>query len=280
MNIFTILFYQPIYNLLIVLYQFLGDNLGLAIIAIALVARLILFPFTTKQIKMAEKNIEFSEKSKAIKKKHKGNKEKQQQELMKLQSEYLPGQLAGCLPMILQLIIFLQMYRVIKNIIDEGILGFSSVAYNFVPKFAEGSVINTDFFGIDLKTSASQLPLDEAKTWVYILLVLLVGLSQYLSMKVLSGLKSKRDDKKDEKKKDKKSSSPDDFGEIMQQSTQQAMLLMPIMICFFAYSLPAGLSIYWTVQSGFVIIQQFVLHNFFYKKKEKENESSQSKTDK
>jgi len=44
MDIFTALTYQPIYNLLIVFYRLFSDNLALALIAIALISRLITVP--------------------------------------------------------------------------------------------------------------------------------------------------------------------------------------------------------------------------------------------
>lgn len=269
MNIFNVLFYEPIYNALIILYRLLGDNLGLAIIAIALISRFIMIPLTVRQIKMAESSREFSEKMKEIKKKYKKNKEKQQEELMKLQSQYLPAQLGGCLPMIFQFIFFIQMYRVIRNLINEGVSGFNDVAYSFVDKFPGDYTINSNFLGIvDLKESASGVGLGNTDVIPYLILIVLVGLSQYGSMRVLTAMRNKRNEKdgKNEekthrgKKKNKKGEvETPDFAEIMQQSTKQTMMLMPILIMFISYSLPSGLAIYWISQSSFVIIQQFIV---------------------
>lgn len=273
MNIFTVLFYQPIYNAIVVLYRLFENDLGLAIIVIALLARLILLPFTVRQVKMAEMSREFSEKSKEIRKKHKKNKEKQQEELMKLQSEYLPAQISGCLPLIFQLIFFINLYSVIRNIVSKGGEGFNSIAYSFVPQFPEGKVFNTDFFGIDLSTSANELSLSDTKVIPYIVLVLLVGAMQFLSMKVMMNLRKSKNGntQKPQKPKKKDTNSPDDFSEILEQSTRQTMFLLPAVFTFFAYSLPAGLSLYWTVQSSFVIIQQLFLHFFIFKPKLEED---------
>lgn len=273
MNILTVLFYQPIYNAIVVLYRFFDNDLGLAIIVIALLARLILLPFTVRQVKMAELSREFSEKSKEIRKKYKKNKEKQQEELMKLQSEYLPAQVSGCLPLIFQLIFFINLYSVIRNIVSKGGEGFNSIAYSFVPQFAEGKVFNTNFFGIDLSTSANELSISDTKVIPYILLVTLVGATQFLSMKVMINLrKSKNVNAKTVEPKNKKdATAADDFSEILEQSTRQTMFLLPAIFTFFAYSLPAGLSLYWTVQSSFVIIQQLILHFFIFKPKLEED---------
>ena len=66
MEIFSILFYQPLYNLLVVLYRLFGGELGLAIIAIAALARILTYPITKRQIEMAETSQDFSKKVKQV----------------------------------------------------------------------------------------------------------------------------------------------------------------------------------------------------------------------
>lgn len=271
MNIFEILFYQPIYNLIVVFYHLLSDNLGLAIIAIAIFSRAILIPVTRRQIKMAESSREFNEKSKAIKKKHKNNKEKQTEELLKLQQEYLPAQLGGCLPLIFQLIIFINIYSVIRNLIQEGASGFNEIAYSFVPKFT--GEVNVNFLGdlLDLKIAPNSA--ESTHILPYIVLLVLVGITQYTSLKIMTGMRNRKknealDEKKQKKQKNKKDNDPQDFGEIMQRSTQQAMLIFPFLLMFISYGLPAGLSIYLITTSSFVILQQSIL---YYIQRRKEN---------
>ena len=77
--------------------------------------------------------------------------------------------------------------------------------------------------------------------------------------------KDKKKDKKKKKKDDK--NEPDDFGEIMQQSTEQAMMIMPFMLMFGAFSFPAGLSVYWVFQSVFLVIQQVFVKRVIFKDK-------------
>ncbi|BCX13760.1 MAG: hypothetical protein KatS3mg085_292 [Candidatus Dojkabacteria bacterium] len=271
MDILNILFYEPIFNAVVVLYRFFDNQFWLAVIAVALLSRLILFPFTIRQIKMAESSKEFAEKSKEIKRKYKNQKEKQQEELMKLQSEYLPAQLAGCLPLVFQLIFFINLYKVINNIVKENGNAFNDLAYSFVPKFEPGYQFNLDFFGINLGATASQFNIGTMEILPYVILVTLVGLSQFLSMRVMMNLRStKKNEAETNKRSNKKNKNEtEDFSEILEQSTKQTMFLMPVLFTFFAYNLPAGLNLYWTVQSTFVIIQQLVLHYFIMKPKQK-----------
>lgn len=266
MDIFTLLVHQPVYNLLIVLYRALGENLGLAIIAIALLSRLVTIPITMKQIKNAEKAQEMNGRIKKIKEKYKNNKEKQSQELMKVQSEYLPGQIAGCLPMILQFALLITVYNVLLRGIfgPDGVMDFNKFAYPFVAPFAEGAVINGNFLGlIDLgKSAASLIDPTVMQILPYIILVVLVGAAQFFSTRVLMGQRKNAAKDKDNKEKREgkgKQSAEPDFAEAMQRSTQQTMYLFPILIMLSAWNFPAGVGLYWTVQSGFVIIQQFLV---------------------
>jgi YidC/Oxa1 family membrane protein insertase len=223
---------------------------------------------------MAESSKEFAAKSKEIKKKYKNQKEKQQEELMKLQAEYLPAQVSGCLPLIFQFVFFINLYRVISNIVKDNGAAFNDLAYSFVPKFESGYHFNLDFFGVNLGASASQFQFGSYQILPYVILVTLVGLTQFLSMKVMMNLRQKNESKKNNtkrnKSKNKKEKSGEDFSELLEQSTRQTMFLMPALFTFFAFNLPAGLNLYWTVQSTFVIIQQLVLHKFVLKPKQQE----------
>lgn len=263
-EIFDVLFYEPLYNGIIILYHALGDNLALAIIGIALISRTVMIPLTLRQIRMAESGREFSEKVKEIKEKYKDDQEKQNQEMMKIQSQYLPQQLAGCLPMIFQFIIFINIYRVIRNIIDEGAIGFNEVAYSFVDKFPDGYEYTTDLLGLmDMKNSSSDVVSSEgiAEALPYLLLLVGVAAAQFGSMRILMAIRSKRStkDEKSKKEEKKKKAGEEDFSEILQRSTKQTMFFMPVLLMFIGYGLPSGLSLYWISQSGFVIIQQFVI---------------------
>ncbi|HEX9804454.1 MAG TPA: YidC/Oxa1 family membrane protein insertase, partial [Candidatus Dojkabacteria bacterium] len=261
MQIFEILFYQPIFNILIVLYRLFSENLGLALIGIALLSRLVTIPITNRQIKSAETQREFKEKYDALKAKHKGNKEAFTQEAAKLQAEYLPGQLGGCLPLIFQFIMFINIYNVLRNMLDRGGEAFNEVAYSFIDKFPEGAAINKDFLNvINLGDSPAALGgfKNIGETWPYFILIILVIIAQFFSTKMLSGMQAKKKAQEKSKKPVKKNSEEPDFSEIMQSTSKQMIYILPLMIGFFSYNAPAGLTIYWTVQSGFVIIQRLI----------------------
>jgi YidC/Oxa1 family membrane protein insertase len=272
MDIFTVLIYQPIYNLLVALYRLFGNDLGLAIIAVAVLLRILMLPLTSKQIKMAEKSREFNEQIKELKDKYKNDKEKLNAEMIKLQSQYLPGQLNGCLSLIVQLILIINIYNVVSNLFsDKGIETFNSLAYNFVHPFEPGASINGNFLGIvDLQTVGNTLSDDFTRFLPYLALALMAGAAQYYSSKFLMGLRNKRmvkPEKSSQAKKETKNKKnskhetpePADFTAIMERSNRQTMVVFSALLVFMSLTLPAGLSLYWTVQSGLVIIQQLAL---------------------
>lgn len=139
MEIFHILFYVPTFNLLMVFYGFVG-NLGVAILILAVISRLITWPLTQRQIKNAEKGKDFQKEVDSIKKKYEKNKEKQASELAKVQAKYLPGQLGGCLNLIIALILLVQVRNVIINLVDQGVHAFNQVAYTEAQKLPEDSI--------------------------------------------------------------------------------------------------------------------------------------------
>lgn len=274
MDLFTILFYQPIFNLLVILYRAFGGNLGLAIIGIGLLVRLIMFPLTLRQAKSMPKNMQTREKMNELKEKYKDDKETLNKEMIKLNSESMPFVLQGCLQLILQLIVFINVDRVIRGAFGgTGISEFNNLNYPFVNEFGAGEQFNGSFLGIfDLaQTPADANALGGTTALIYIAVVVLTGVIQYFSMKAAFGAqekitnimtehkKTKNEGKKD-KKKDEKEGENQDMQKIMSQTTKQTMILLPVLLALGAYNFPIGLSFYWITQGAFAIIQQLYIN--------------------
>lgn len=272
MPIFQLLFYQPTFNLLIILYRAFADNLGLAIIVVAILSRIITIPITRKQIKTAEDNKKFKKEYDSIKAKFKNKPEKQKEELARLQMQYLPSQLGGCLPLILQLILLVQIRNVIVDLVNNGADAFNSVAYSFVAPFPPGATINFQFLGLDLSKVAANIGLTNIPAVLpYIVLALLVGLTQLFSSKVLMGLRTTPEDKEEEKKKKNDKSSGPDFAQSMQQANKQMIYLFPILTTVMSLGFlsagangiavfPSGISLFWTVQNLFIMGQELFMN--------------------
>jgi YidC/Oxa1 family membrane protein insertase len=94
-------------------------NVGLtwawSIVAITVVVRMLLVPITIKQIHSMQSLQRHAPQMKEIQKKYKGDKQKQNEELMKFYRENNINPAASCLPMLLQLPVFISLYYTLKH---------------------------------------------------------------------------------------------------------------------------------------------------------------------
>jgi YidC/Oxa1 family membrane protein insertase len=97
---------------------------GLAIIGLTVIVRLILFPLTWKQYKSAQEMQVIQPQLKELQKKYRSDRAKLQEETMKLYQEHHVNPFASCLPLLVQLPVFISLYAAIK-----GLGPVSSAAY-------------------------------------------------------------------------------------------------------------------------------------------------------
>jgi YidC/Oxa1 family membrane protein insertase len=100
-----------------VLQYFYGwtHDYGFAIILLTLAMRLLLTPLMWKQTKSMIELQRIQPKIKALQEKYKNDKEKQQEELMKFYSENKVNPFGGCLPLILQMPLFIALFNVLRE---------------------------------------------------------------------------------------------------------------------------------------------------------------------
>ena len=110
-------FAKYIFTLLNFLYQYI-DNWGVAIIALTIIIRIILFPLSFKGMVGMQKLKDLAPKMKEIQEKHKGNPQKMQAAMMELYKQHGANPLGGCLPLILQIPVFFAIYRVLYNAVE------------------------------------------------------------------------------------------------------------------------------------------------------------------
>ncbi len=115
---------RPVGQLLTYINTYI-DNYGVSIIIITIIMRLIFLPLTVKSMasmkEMQNKMQEIKPKIDALKEKYKDDKTKQNTELMKLYSSYginPLSSLSGCLPLLIQLPVFIALYEVLLYSIE------------------------------------------------------------------------------------------------------------------------------------------------------------------
>ncbi len=263
--------YYPILNLLLVFYNLFGNNLGLAIITIAIISRFALIPLMKKQTEMTKKMSSLKPQLEELQKKYKNNPEKLSQEQIKLYKKvgYNP---LGCLVTFLpQLIILSVLIQVIRNVTGGTLDGIYSFVQNWLNNGASLS-INTQFLFWDLTKSYNDIASETGKFAVpallYFVLSLLVGVSQYFSSKFTQALQNPATITETKKKTKKKVKVQDLSPEEMQKKMSDSfMYIFPLTTVLITLSTPAALSLYWAIQS-FMLVFQYILMD---KEKSKKN---------
>jgi YidC/Oxa1 family membrane protein insertase len=93
-------------------------NYGVAIILITVLVRVLMFPIMQKQVKSMKRMGDMQPRMKEIQEKYADDKQKQSEEMMKLWKESGFNPMAGCLPMVLQLPVFIGLYYALQGAIE------------------------------------------------------------------------------------------------------------------------------------------------------------------
>jgi len=247
-EIFNLLLLQPITNTGLGLYVLLNNfgvpyALGFSIILLTIIIRLLLYPVMSKQMKSAKLMQQIAPHLSTIKEKHKDDRKKQQEEMMKLYKEHGVNPAAGCLPLLIQLPVIWSLYHVLSKIVSQDSVAvmkdLNASAYFEWMKVSEP--LHTSFFGLNLAHSPSK---DFSVAPYLVLIPVLTGVLQFVLSKMMMSTTPPV------KSKDGK----EDFQATFQK---QSLFIFPIMIGFFSFSLPVGLSLYWNTFTLFGILHQY-----------------------
>ena len=93
-------------------------GLGLSIVILVMIIRLCLVPLFVKQVNAQRKMAQHAPQLQELRKKYKNDKQRLNEETMKFYKENGVNPLAGCLPMIPQMIVFFALFSVLRAIAD------------------------------------------------------------------------------------------------------------------------------------------------------------------
>lgn len=232
---------QPLLNLLIVLYSIVPfHDFGLAVIAITIVVRAILWPLSAKALHGQKALKVIQPEIDKIKKKYKGKPQELQKAMTELYKEKEINPFSSCLPTLLQLPILIGLYFVFIKFkepefirVVEAPKSFLEQLYPFVKTLspvkavidANGS-LHTTFLGL----------IDLAKP--NIVLAVLAGATQFIQTKLMTP------------------STPQDPS---QQMMAKMVYLFPLITIFISFSLPSALPLYWTASTAIAAYQQWLI---------------------
>jgi YidC/Oxa1 family membrane protein insertase len=229
-SLLTIIFYQPILNALIWIYDAIpGHDFGLAVIGLTILIRAVLWPFQQSALKSQRALQEIQPKLKALQDQYKDDKAGLNKAMVDFYSKEKVSPFSSCLPLLIQLPFLYALFQALR----DGLKSINaSLLYPFV---ANPGTINPVFFGfIDL--SKPSIPL-----------AVLAGLAQFWQTKMLpmnrppagAGPGSKDEDR-------------------MAKVNRQMVYIMPAMTVFIGISLPGGLTLYWLVTTLVAVLQQWL----------------------
>lgn len=229
-------------------------NYGIAIIMLTILVRTAMIPLAIKQAHSMQANRGNAEKMrklqpevKRLKEKYKDDRQRVYEEQKKLYEEHgvnMLGGLSGCLPMLLQMPIFLAMYSVLQGC--EKIIGARNCVPGFhIPKDSPLYVAIVEQTGTFLGTNLEFKPADvfnnsgPVAVLPYVILIAVMAGTMWYQTQMMM----------------KAQPAPDpQFA-----ATQKIMKFMPIMLVVFSWNFPAGLILYWSATNVWTIGQQFLL---------------------
>jgi len=222
-----------------------GGSWGLAIVGLTVLIRAVLVPLTFKQLKSMQEMQRLAPQINALKEKYKEDKQRQQQELMKFYQENKINPLASCLPLVMQLPVFISLFYMLRTDLKKHICGNQLVShYNALNHASITSVGHVSSKYIE-KTSCQSVAPGSAKFLflpditnkatgiaLIVLIVLYVG-SQLASTLIATA-----------------TADP---------NQRRLMLLLPVVFVVILYRYPAGLLVYWITTNMWTIGQQYLI---------------------
>jgi YidC/Oxa1 family membrane protein insertase len=225
-----------------------GGSWGLAIVGLTVLIRAILVPLTYRQLKGMQELQRLAPQMNQIKEKYKEDKQRQQQELMKFYQENKVNPLASCLPLVLQLPVFISLFYMLRTDLKKHICGNQLVQQFNLHHAHHVAGPNAKFSAFTKyieKTSCNSVAPHSAKflflpditnkatgVALVVLIVLYVG-SQLASTFIATATAD--------------------------ANQRRLMLLLPVIFVVILYRYPAGLLVYWITTNLWTIVQQFII---------------------
>jgi YidC/Oxa1 family membrane protein insertase len=208
-----------------------GISWGWSIVLLTVAVRAVLIPLTFRQIKSMVRMQALAPQMKEIQAKYKDNKERQSQEMMKFYRENNVNPLGSCLPLVLQLPVFISLYYMLRQSLRSDICPGVQTAYN-----AAGHTGTTPC-GAGHGASFLFIPdlTDKASGWVLAVLIVLYVGSQLGSTLVMSSAAT------------------------MDPMQRRLMMFLPLVFVLFVFRFPAGVLVYWITTNFWTMGQQWVV---------------------
>jgi YidC/Oxa1 family membrane protein insertase len=223
-----------------------GWNWMLSIVALTVVIRTALIPLFVKQIKSSRSMQLLQPKVRELQKKYGHDREKLGQETMKLYKDNNANPLASCLPLLLQMPIFLALFQVLDGAARTDANGRPLIRGYWLeqnPALVD-SLNSATIFGARISDTFLKVPLFDGITSVHLVTVFLI-----LAMTVtlfITQLQLMR-----------KNMPPEALTGPFAQQQKIMLYLFPIIFAVGGINFPVGVLIYWFTSNLWTMAQQF-----------------------
>ena len=222
---------------------------GLAIVGLTVLIRAVLVPLTLKQFRSMQELQRLAPQLKALQEKYKDDKQRQQQEIMGFYREHKVNPFASCLPLLLQLPVFISLFYMLRTDLKKNICGqalvshYNSLHHTTIATFAGLPTKYVEQTGCQAVAPGSAkflfIPDITSKATgvaLVILLVLYVG-SQLVSTMTMSA-----------------TADP---------TQRRLMMALPLFFVIILYRYPAGLLVYWITTNLWTVGQGYFVRRSF-----------------
>ncbi|MYA73103.1 MAG: membrane protein insertase YidC [Acidimicrobiaceae bacterium] len=263
-------------------YQ-LWPSYGMAVAGLTLVVMIIVTPLTLKGTKSMLQMQRYQPELKAIQNRNRGDRQKMNEEMMAFQQEHGISMFGGCLPLLVQMPLFLVLFRVVQGltsratnfgnqfgwtsgrVASDRVLDSTAFASTDRPFLPQNLPVDSDLYlrlaggegetiddrptemvswGIDLSRSAQDVIGDSLVSGLpYMLLILIVLVSSLFQQKQIQGRNASA----------------------MPPQQQMLMKILPYMLPVFSFTMPAALVVYFVVSNLYRIGQQAYITRSLYR---------------
>ena len=208
------------------------QNLGIAIIEVAILTRLIFYPFAKQQAHYSRKMAELAPQLKALKETHKGNQQAMAMAQAELFKQHGVNPAAGCLPAIVQIVVLFALLWALNHLLSMDLN-----RQLWVWDMAKPDAYHLSGFPFALPG----------------ILVIVAAATQFIQTKMMmpTAPKVRKEDKPAEKEEKK------EFMEEFAEAQSSMIWMFPLMFLFLGTQWPSGLALYWSVGSLLAIWQQY-----------------------
>lgn len=247
---------------------------GLAIILLTISTRVLLLPLSIKQTKSMREMQVIQPEVKKIQTKYKSDSQKRNEEMMKLYKEHGVNPFGGCLPLVMQMPVFIGLYQVVRfNLkymgykVADTAVGFTAVATGGLLATIQGSQLAQDLLhpgtreGVNTFLGVIRLDCSLTQAWSgrpsetvaqvcgsgspilavmpYVLMIAFMGFTTYYQQRQMMANRGAGD----------------------QQAQQMQMVgrIMPFILVVFGLQFPAGVLVYWIATNVWTIVQQRII---------------------